>query len=94
MFMLLLWLFIYQWFFFSYFSFQAIKEYQKALEVLKSRKKCPDIWDLVVWEFSTTLYTIASLLQDHPPLESKVGNIWNELLHKITLSASASVFVM
>nr|XP_027218733.1 erythroid differentiation-related factor 1-like isoform X4 [Penaeus vannamei] len=52
---------------------QAIKEYQKALEVLKSRKKCPDIWDLVVWEFSTTLYTIASLLQDHPPLELKPG---------------------
>lgn len=63
--------------FYYYPSFQAIKEYQKALEVLKSRKKCPDIWDLVVWEFSTTLYTIASLLQDHPPLELKVGNKGN-----------------
>ncbi|KAG0727137.1 Erythroid differentiation-related factor 1 [Chionoecetes opilio] len=46
---------------------QALKEYQKALEVLKSKKKNEAIWELVVWEYGTTLFTMASLLQDHPP---------------------------
>ncbi|KAK8396959.1 hypothetical protein O3P69_005150 [Scylla paramamosain] len=52
---------------------QALKEYQKALEVLKSRKKNEEIWELVVWEYGTTLYTMASLLQDHPPLKPQGG---------------------
>lgn len=56
-----------------YYYDQAVKEYQKALEVLKSRKRNMEIWDLVVWEYGTTLYTIASLLQDHPPLNITAG---------------------
>ncbi|KAK7080720.1 Erythroid differentiation-related factor 1 [Halocaridina rubra] len=53
---------------------QALSQYEKGLEVLKSRKKSPDIWDLVVWEFSTTVYTIASLMQDHPPFPILAGS--------------------
>ncbi|XP_076030337.1 erythroid differentiation-related factor 1 isoform X2 [Oratosquilla oratoria] len=50
---------------------QAVKAYHKALEVIKSRKKNPEVWDLVVWEFCTTLYTIGTLLQDNPPLSQQ-----------------------
>ncbi|XP_069191990.1 erythroid differentiation-related factor 1 isoform X2 [Procambarus clarkii] len=68
-----------------YYYDEAIKEYQKALEVLKSRKKSTEIWDLVVWEYGTTLYTMASLLQDHPPLVTTVGeDIGREVLDLLT----------
>ncbi|XP_064116065.1 erythroid differentiation-related factor 1-like [Macrobrachium nipponense] len=53
---------------------QAINEYQKALDILKQRKKSVEIWDLVVWEFCTTLYTFASLMQDHPPYSFMAGD--------------------
>ena len=40
---------------------------------MKSKKKNEEIWELVVWEYGTTLYTMASILQDHPPLRMQVG---------------------
>lgn len=41
--------------------------------MLKSKKKNEEIWELVVWEYGTTLYTMASILQDHPPIKPQVG---------------------
>ncbi|KAK8734703.1 hypothetical protein OTU49_005943 [Cherax quadricarinatus] len=68
-----------------YYYDQAIKEYQKALEILKSRKRSMEIWDLVVWEYGTTLYTMASLLQDHPPLVTAAGeDVAREVLDLLT----------
>jgi hypothetical protein len=46
--------------------FQALSSYQKAVQVLGSRRSNPAIWDTVVWELSTTLFTMATLLQDFP----------------------------
>lgn len=43
---------------------QALKEYQRGLEVLVCRRHGEEIWDLVVWEYCTTLYTFASILHD------------------------------
>lgn len=63
-----------RWTITSFPSHQAVKEYQKALEVIKSRKKNEEIWELVVWEYGTTLFTMGSLLQDHPPLRPQVGH--------------------
>ncbi|KAG7167739.1 Erythroid differentiation-related factor 1-like [Homarus americanus] len=68
-----------------YYYDQAVTEYQKALEALKSRKKSMEIWDLVVWEYGTTLYTMASLLQDHPPPLPTAGeDITREVLNILT----------
>ncbi|KAG1680078.1 Erythroid differentiation-related factor 1 [Nymphon striatum] len=47
---------------------QAIKLYERSLELLQSRKSenC-SIWDSLSWDLSTTLLHYASLLQDNPP---------------------------
>jgi hypothetical protein len=57
-----------------YFYNKAVVSYQKALQILGSRKMNQTIWDTVTWDLSTTLYTIATLLQDYPITEHKVSN--------------------
>jgi hypothetical protein len=52
--------------------FQALSSYQKALQVLSTRKNNPAIWDTVIWELSTTLFTMGTLLQDFPAYSIKV----------------------
>ncbi|XP_018053067.1 PREDICTED: erythroid differentiation-related factor 1 isoform X1 [Atta colombica] len=54
-----------------HFYNKALVSYQKALQVLGDRKTNPAIWDTVMWDFSTTLYTKATLLQDYPTAEYK-----------------------
>lgn len=56
----------------SHFYNKALASYQKALQVLGSRKTNPAIWDTVSWDLSTTLYTMATLLQDYPSAGDKV----------------------
>lgn len=56
----------------SHFYNKSLVSYQKALQVLGDRKMNPAIWDMVMWDFSTTLYTKATLLQDYLTTEYKV----------------------
>lgn len=56
----------------KHFYNKALISYQKALQVLGTRKTNPAIWDTVTWEMSTTLYTMATLLQDYPTSGNKV----------------------
>ncbi|PSN47600.1 hypothetical protein C0J52_04586 [Blattella germanica] len=49
-----------------HFYNKALASYQKAIQVLGNRRSNPAIWDTVIWELSTTLYTMATLLQDYP----------------------------
>lgn len=49
-----------------HFYNKALVSYQKALQVLDDRKTNPAIWDTVMWDFSTTLYTKATIMQDYP----------------------------
>ncbi|KZC11110.1 Erythroid differentiation-related factor 1 [Dufourea novaeangliae] len=49
-----------------HFYNKALASYQKALQVLGSRKTNLVIWDTVTWDLSTTLFTMATLLQDYP----------------------------
>lgn len=51
---------------------KALIHYQKALQVLGSKKTNPPIWDTVTWDLSTTLFTMATLLQDYPTPGNKV----------------------
>ncbi|XP_023226950.1 erythroid differentiation-related factor 1-like [Centruroides sculpturatus] len=46
---------------------KAISYYNAASQVLDNHSKFPEIWDTVNWELSTTLFTMASLLQDYAP---------------------------
>lgn len=55
-----------------HFYNKALASYQKALQVLGDRKTNSAIWDTVMWDFSTTLYTKATLLQDYPMAKYKV----------------------
>lgn len=55
-----------------HFYNKALASYQKALQVLSSRKSNPAIWDTVTWDLSTTLFTMATLLQDYPITGCKV----------------------
>lgn len=61
------------------FHNKELSSYQKALQVLGSRKTNPVIWDAVTWDLSTTLYNIATLLQDYPPTGNKVRKFQNSL---------------
>lgn len=59
-----------------HFYNKALASYERALQVLGDKKNNPEIWDTVAWELSTTLYTIATLLQDNYLLpEAKVKKI-------------------
>lgn len=49
-----------------HFYNKALSSYQKAVQVLGTRKNNPAIWDTVIWELSTTLFTMGTLLQDFP----------------------------
>ena len=47
---------------------QAIQEYKTAIEILKPHKKYDQsIWNLVNWEYCTTLYNMGSIIQEYPP---------------------------
>ncbi|KAB0799445.1 hypothetical protein PPYR_07325 [Photinus pyralis] len=48
-----------------YYS-KAFVNYKKALQALGERDRAPSIWDAVKWELSTALYTMATVLHDHP----------------------------
>lgn len=39
----------------------------RALACLGSRNSSQQIWDVVNWELSTTLYSFATVTQDCPP---------------------------
>ncbi|XP_061388075.1 erythroid differentiation-related factor 1 [Musca vetustissima] len=43
---------------------EAFSFYEKAQDVLGSRKSNPELWDLVNWELSTATFTLAKQLQD------------------------------
>ncbi|XP_075164289.1 erythroid differentiation-related factor 1 [Haematobia irritans] len=43
---------------------EAFSYYEKAQDVLGSRKSNPELWDLVNWELSTATFTLAKQLQD------------------------------
>lgn len=45
---------------------KAFVNYKKALQVLGDRQTCPGIWDVVKWELSTALFTMATISHDHP----------------------------
>ncbi|XP_039964741.1 erythroid differentiation-related factor 1 [Bactrocera tryoni] len=46
------------------FYSEAFSNYEKAKEVLGSRKCSVELWDLVHWELSTATFTLAKQLQD------------------------------
>lgn len=46
---------------------KAISYYNSASQVLGNHSKFPEIWDTINWELSTTLFTMACLLQDYAP---------------------------
>ncbi|KDR07710.1 Erythroid differentiation-related factor 1 [Zootermopsis nevadensis] len=54
-----------------HFYNKALSSYQKAVQVLGSWKNNPTVWDTVIWELSTTLFTMATLLQDFPAQNNK-----------------------
>lgn len=58
-----------------HFYNKALASYQKALQVLSSRKSNPMIWDTITWDLSTTLFTMATLLQDYPTTGCKVCSL-------------------
>lgn len=43
---------------------EAFANYEKAKDVLGSRKCNAELWDLVNWELSTATFTLAKQLQD------------------------------
>ena len=56
----------------DYFRFQSVSQaidyYNKALGKIEQRRRNKPVWDSISWELSTTHFTMATLLQDHPPL--------------------------
>ena len=50
---------------------QSIESYKSALSKLKSRNVCPEIWDSINWELSSTFFSLATMLQDYAPLSTQ-----------------------
>ncbi|XP_034944634.1 erythroid differentiation-related factor 1 [Chelonus insularis] len=44
---------------------KAVSSYQKALQVLGTKKTSPSTWDVVTWDLSTTLFSMATLVQEY-----------------------------
>lgn len=42
----------------------AFTHYQRAMNILESKKRCPDLWDLVNWEMSTGKFTLGKHMLD------------------------------
>lgn len=59
-----------------HFYNKALTSYQKAIQVLGTRKTNPTIWDSVTWDLSTTLFTMATQLQDYPRAGNKVSKVF------------------
>ena len=60
----------------KYFYNQSFIYYQRALNILGSRKKNPDLWDLVNWDLSTATFTLAKQLQDFSYINDSVINLF------------------
>ncbi|KAJ8686309.1 hypothetical protein QAD02_022103 [Eretmocerus hayati] len=56
-----------------HFYNKAVEHYQRALQILGTRKSHPEVWDNVTWELSSTLFNMAILMQDFTPVGSKCG---------------------
>lgn len=52
---------------------EAFGYYEKAKDILGSRKSNAELWDLVNWEFSTATFTLAKQLQDYSSTEEVNG---------------------
>lgn len=52
---------------------QALHCYKEALQILETRQRHVAIWDAVVWEYTSVLFQLATLLQDLAPLSVKVS---------------------
>ncbi|XP_050543387.1 erythroid differentiation-related factor 1 isoform X2 [Daktulosphaira vitifoliae] len=50
------------------FTNQAVESYTKALAVLGNRRYNPQLWDMVSWDLSTTVYNLAIQSQDDPSM--------------------------
>ena len=50
---------------------KALQSYEQSLNVLVRRELYTGIWDAVVWEYTSVLFTLATLLQDYAPLSIK-----------------------
>ncbi|EFX63130.1 hypothetical protein DAPPUDRAFT_119506 [Daphnia pulex] len=78
----------------SYIDFKrALQCYKQALDILERRELNTGIWDAIVWDYTSVLFTLASLLQDFAPLsiksrEEEEGEIIHLLENCITLSKS------
>jgi hypothetical protein len=55
-----------------FFSLKALQCYKQALDILERRELNTGIWDAIVWDYTSVLFTLASLLQDFAPLSIKV----------------------
>ncbi|KNC34701.1 hypothetical protein FF38_09133 [Lucilia cuprina] len=53
---------------------EAFSYYEKAKDVLGSRKSNAELWDLVNWELSTATFTLAKQLQDYSSAEQVCRN--------------------
>lgn len=62
---------------------KAFVNYKKALQVLGERHNSPGIWDVVKWELSTALFTMATILVEHPdPALVRIINFTNSIFSK------------
>lgn len=48
----------------------ALKHYEQSIALVGQRRKNPDFWDSITWEYSGTLYHIGSQLQTGSPRET------------------------
>ncbi|XP_059087903.1 erythroid differentiation-related factor 1-like [Tigriopus californicus] len=49
---------------------QALKHYEQSIGLVGHRRKNPDFWDSITWEYSGTLYHIGSQLQTGSPRDT------------------------
>uniref|UniRef100_A0A1A9URR3 Erythroid differentiation-related factor 1 n=1 Tax=Glossina austeni TaxID=7395 RepID=A0A1A9URR3_GLOAU len=66
---------------------EAFAYYEKAHDVLGSRKSNPELWDLVNWEMSTATFTLAKQMQDFSTAdEAMIADLEKEVLNLLQKS--------
>lgn len=59
---------------------ESFSSYHRALAILGTRKKNPELWDLVSWELSTSTFNLAKQMQDNGPADASTDELERDAL--------------
>jgi hypothetical protein len=62
---------------------KSFDNYSRAKTIIESRKKNPELWDMVCWELSTATYNLAKQMQDNGSTEGSTDELERDVLEML-----------